>query len=215
LAERPGDHRDQDTDDEEDFRVNTPILPPPAQASLVSSPNVTTGSSLSKRKKKKKKKKKKMSSSKGKAEKAARKQARAERRVKKAERRAKKASKDKAAGMGVGVGVALPGTGGGIRSTGKDRGRKDKQKKTLQTAWAAGGRKDALNEIDEDEDERGRSSSPLLQVDDMHRKEREAEERFKLMLQQLSNTAVPASRTSDFQEEPWQTELRCTGDKAN
>lgn len=160
--------------------------------------------------------KKKVSGSKEKsqkAEKAARKQARAERRAREAERRAKRAGKDKNSATAVAsVGVVTDLDVGGVTgSTSKEGKKKDKQK-TLRAAWVAGGRKEMPIVIEE---ERERSVSPLMQVNDADKREWEAEERFRSLMRNLGDSAVPSSSTSGHVEEPWQTELRCTGSRTN
>jgi hypothetical protein len=160
--------------------------------------------------------KKKVSGSKEKsqkAEKAARKQARAERRARKAERRAKRAGKDKNNAAAVAGGSIVPIQSGeaGTVSSARESGKKDKQKKSLRTAWAPGGRKEVPIVIEE----RERSVSPLMQINNDDKREWEAEERFKSLMRNLGNSAVPSSSTPGHVEEPWQTELRCTSSKTN
>ncbi|KAH8086302.1 hypothetical protein HD553DRAFT_309333 [Filobasidium floriforme] len=151
-----------------------------------------------------------------KAEKAARKQARAERRARKAERRAKRAGKDKdkdsaAAVTSTGFVAALD-VGGATDSARKQGKKKDKQKKTLRAAWAPGGRKEIPIVIEE---ERERSPSPLLTVEDRDRKEREAEDRFNLMMLEVGNAAIPVKRPDEEIEEAWKMELRCSVEMTN
>lgn len=162
--------------------------------------------------------KKKVSSSKEKtekAEKAARKQARAERRARKAERRAKRAGKDKNNAAAVAGGSVVPVQSGeaGRVSSARESAKKDKQKKTLRAAWAAGGRKEVPIEIDEEE--HGRSVSPLQTMSRQDRKEQEAEARFRLMMLEVGNAAHPVVASADLQEESWKTEMRSTKTLSN
>lgn len=97
-------------------------------------------------------------------------------------------------------------------STGREGKKKDKQKQTLRAAWAVSGRKEAPIAV---EGERQRSPSLLLTAEDRDRKEREAEDRFNLMMLEVGNAAIPVKRPDEEIEEAWKMELRCSVEMTN